>query len=960
MRSQRLRHRNMEGYAAVITGAHLFQRAGDETPHSQGGQRRRHAGRSFRAFFSLKEPAQLRYWASEGDCRSGRPPMGAVETDDISGVRLASPRRAGAEGEQQLQLELRLPDGKQRMVRIVPADAQQCHGWATGLTQATRGRHSAATSLAGAASRASEGWRDAAVEKEGLLFTPYLGSGVADEPPWLAVKVRVERRGTKADPSYVLRYGTAVAEDLGGARGGGLTNAETIGMKAVHSVRFGFGGPGARAATTETMPGDRTVDRKSCHFQFSIADTALDGQERVQQVARAAEAQDASSPWRRRQPPPSPPSHGPTDRVLRLRTRTTRECIEWVHLLRKLSVDRLLYPELLPLGVQRLLRALFQRALRNADGTVKEAELGRQLQHDRILSGVLPEEFRAPGRATPDAEDVAMAAVEAAAVAAWLFDGEDAAHEVLADAVAAAVAGAKGSDDEGEAFYGQTSMQASFRYERGMTLETFVHEMNSRHHEALETATAPYVICTTSEALAKLRSEFDLPEHLDSAGAVWVVEEKLGLPHELPPSAGANLSRASSTATASESMAASLPLDEQDHDRSGAGLGMPAPSADALMVAAPLAAVDHAEVIDEALVLIFAHLGQRVVLLPEEDPSTSKTVAMEGLMRVLNAGTAAGGGGAAAGGETLGQGQSMSSIVESSSQQLVNYDELDDDDHETSLGDVSPSMTKLRALKLGHASTSGLGSCDSEAAAADPAGSGWGPLKSTGLRDRPYGSYRRSRRKPVPSPRQLQQEQNVRAAMMQRERERRGGNPFAELGMVPSADAPISSSLQARLTISLRHSPRRSTSDMSESEEIAAALTPTDTYRHLSHKQQKEMRKKDFQNMMAAATAVAQTEEPAAEEAAVTHRKEARRVAEEKRRQSAEELAQKKAKAEAARSALSGFYGQTGQQGSRDSYQGGQRAVETAQFAPASEEDWASRVGAGTSAHSILTQLGLK
>eukprot|EP01043_Picozoa_sp_COSAG02_P093594 COSAG02_NODE_30102_length_557_cov_0.799127_2_plen_104_part_01 len=101
------------------------------------------------------------------------------------------------------------------------------------------------------------------------------------------------------------------------------------------------------------------------------------------------------------------------------------------------------------------------------------------------------------------------------------------------------------------------------------------------------------------------------------------------------------------------------------------------PSADTLMVAAPLAAVDHAEVIDEALVLIFAHLGQRAVLVPEEDPSTSKTFAMEGLMRVLNADTAAAGGGPAAGGETLGQGESTSSIVESSSHKLVNYDELD-------------------------------------------------------------------------------------------------------------------------------------------------------------------------------------------------------------------------------------------------------------------------------------------
>ena len=160
---------------------------------------------------------------------------------------------------------------------------------------------------------------------------------------------------------------------------------------------------------------------------------------------------------------------------------------------------------------------------------------------------------------------------------------------------------------------------------------------------------------------------------------------------------------------------------------------MLAPSADALIVAAPLATVDHAEVINEALVLIFAHLGQRAVLVPEEDLSTSKTVAMEGLMRVLNADAAAAGGGATASGET-GQKQSSSSILGSSSQQLVNYDELDDDDG-ASLGDISPSVMKLRALKLGHASTSGLDSYDSEAA--DPrtpggGGSGWG-----GRADRP-------------------------------------------------------------------------------------------------------------------------------------------------------------------------------------------------------------------------------
>lgn len=826
----------MEGDASVITGAHLFQR----------GSPRSHAGRSFSAFFSLSPtaPAQLRFWASEADRQSGAPPMGTVKTADISGVRVASPRRAGAQGEWQLQFELRLPDNKQRMVRLVPADGEQCQRWAAALGQSTRGRHSAATSIAGAATTASEGWRGATVEKEGLLYTPYLGAGVADEPAWLAVKVRVERRGGEGRPSYVLRYGTAEAADVRGERGGGLSNAETIGMRAVHSVRFGFGGPGVRAAMTETMPGDKTVDRKSCHFQFSIADTALDGAEQLQQVASAADAQVACSPWRRRQQPPLPLAHGPADRVLRLRTRTTRECIEWVNFLRKLSVDRLLYPELLPLGVQRLLRAVFHRALRNADGTVKEAELGRQLQRDRVLSTVLPEEFRALPAATLETEDAAMAAVEAAAVAAWLFDGEDAAHEVLADAVAAAAlagdttAGEGGFDGTGHI---QASVQASYSYNRSMTLETFVHEMNSRHHAALETAAAPYLICTASEALAKLRSDFELHERLEPAGAVKVVAERLRLPHE--------------------------------------------------------------PVVDEALVLIFAHLGQRVVLVPPEDPSSSKTVAMDGLMRAINAdAAAAAGGGAAADGAAFGQGHRSTS--------LVDYDELDDDDHETS---QSPSRLSQQA--------------------ASP---------------RPYGSYRRSRRTPMPSPRQQQQEQSVQAAMLQRQQERGGAGG---LGMVPS--------MNARLTLALRQSPRHSTSELSESEEIALVLTPTDTYRHLPHEQQKEKRKTDFEEMMA--TAAAQAEETTADKSGLLaagpagreQRAQARREAEEKRRTNSEELAQKHAQAAAARTALAAArLSSPGHTESASAPMAGGAGA-------AGGGDWSSRVGVGSSAAMVLAKLGL-
>ena len=76
-------------------------------------------------------------------------------------------------------------------------------------------------------------------------------------------------------------------------------------------------------------------------------------------------------------------------------------CRQWVHTLRRLSADRLLYPELLPIGVQRLLRAVYRRALHSADGTVREEELGRQLQQDRVLAAILPPEFRASQSGSP-------------------------------------------------------------------------------------------------------------------------------------------------------------------------------------------------------------------------------------------------------------------------------------------------------------------------------------------------------------------------------------------------------------------------------------------------------------------------------------------------------------------------------------------------------------------------------
>ena len=516
----------MEGYASVITGAHLFERGSP-----RGSQT---AGRSFRAWFSLERAAELRYWTTEESKQANHEPMGTVRTSNISGVRVVAPRRAGAGGERQLQFELQRPEG-QRMVRVVPEDAAACEDWGAALAAVTGNRASAATSIAGAGNlRAAEGYREAAVEKEGLLWTPYHGTASANEPAWLAVRVRLERRGGPNGDSYVLRYGTAEADYLeatgggavggaeqaaaSGGRSGGLVNAEAIGMETVHHVQFGFGGAGSKEAAQRTASahaahaaatadrdeaGTAPGDRKSCHFQFSISDADLDGL-RLREQAAAEEG----DPSRRIRTAP------PGERCLRLRTRTTRDCIEWVHLLRKLSVDRLLYPELLPMGVQRLLRALYRKCFANADGTVREAELGRQLQDDRVLSQILPEEYRAAHAVGLDQPggDPAVEAVEAAAAAAWVFEGEDAAHAVLADAVMAAQSSADGE------VAGLESTLLGGIHQRSMSLDTFVHEMNSRHHATLEQAAAPYDVCTQGEALARLRQDYSLPDEDPRSG----------------------------------------------------------------------------------------------------------------------------------------------------------------------------------------------------------------------------------------------------------------------------------------------------------------------------------------------------------------------------------------------------------------------------------------------------------
>lgn len=91
-----------------------------------------------------------------------------------------------------------------------------------------------------------------------------------------------------------------------------------------------------------------------------------------------------------------------------------------------------------------------------------------------------------------------------------------------------------------------------------------------------ERAAAPYDVCTEAEALAQLRADYQLPAGMSATEMVWVVEERLGLPHEqqaLPAEAAAG----------------------------GAGR----------MTAEGVAA--------EALVLLFAQVGRHVVLVPEEE-----------------------------------------------------------------------------------------------------------------------------------------------------------------------------------------------------------------------------------------------------------------------------------------------------------------------------------------------------
>ena len=178
----------MEGYCTVVTGAHLFERRG--SPRDE-------AGRAFTAFFVV-ERAALSYWpthhiAAERRAEDG----GAVPTSRISGVRLVPVRHSDAP--HALQFELRVPEGRQRLVRMLPENPADSESWAAALLGVT-GRPQSESSIAAALSPRADGWRDATVERDGLLWTPNSSCRLGLDPPWLAVRVRLERRGASGEP----------------------------------------------------------------------------------------------------------------------------------------------------------------------------------------------------------------------------------------------------------------------------------------------------------------------------------------------------------------------------------------------------------------------------------------------------------------------------------------------------------------------------------------------------------------------------------------------------------------------------------------------------------------------------------------------------------------------------------------------------------------------------------------
>lgn len=292
------------------------------------------------------------------------------------------------------------------------------------------------------------------ISKQGLVWAQH------SESAWEAMHMQLiehDEGGGGDEVGRVLRYGPATAD---GSMNGSA--AQAVPSQELRDVQFGFDKGGG----VERKDMAAEVCRHSCLFRVSVGGATL-----------------------------------------RLRTQTTRECIDWVHALRRVSADRAAHPELLPEGTLRLLRHIFRVSVCNADGTVRALELAGQIQGNRAwCSSLLPVEL-SPSRC-----------VDMNPVASWLFHGEEHVGRVATPAGVGKCGLVKGLTDA----------------ER-VSVAEFIAVMNHCHRDRLEAVARRYSIMSQTEAVQSLQEQWDLPSTLSVAEVVWVVEERLGIPHDNDP-----------------------------------------------------------------------------------------------------------------------------------------------------------------------------------------------------------------------------------------------------------------------------------------------------------------------------------------------------------------------------------------------------------------------------------------
>jgi hypothetical protein len=446
----------MEGFMSVVCGGFLFERLEDSSmsPAIEGG------GRSPRLWFSLEVPGELRYWADGSKRGAG----GVVEGGQVCGVRECGATRRSQGGA--VQFSLSPTHGRQRLVRMVPQLPEHAGQWADAMV---------------ASFGVQKGPTRPELLKQGQLWYASQESRCGGAT-WVPLCMQLEER---AGRGCVLRYGAASAASPGQATAVSAGAEEVVDTRRIQRVQFGFDKAGSAelgALVGSSTPSSRgggalSRPRASCQFQFCIEPLPEVAVADTEAVAAATAALSGELPGR----------------IMRLRVHSTRECIDWVHALRRVSADWLSYPELLPTAAQRLLKAAFRRCICNADGSVRATELVRQLQTDRAMSAIFPPELGPRGLRVGNSDHLQRAA-------AWLFGYQ--------------AAGGGGGAPE------------------SVTCDDFMAHMIQAHKAALETVSERYQVLTVSEAVQSLRTQWQLPEGMSEAEVVWVVEERMGLPHD--------------------------------------------------------------------------------------------------------------------------------------------------------------------------------------------------------------------------------------------------------------------------------------------------------------------------------------------------------------------------------------------------------------------------------------------